>query len=228
MKNDFRYEIKFVLNEREMSHALTWLSIIGTKKFSDRSINSLYFDNLNQELARDNLAGISNRCKVRLRYYGDEILESSVQNLEVKLREGRLGSKIIYSLLTIKEALKYKALHELSKDIFQEIYNSYFTHTSINNYLIPILFVKYKREYYKIYNEVRITIDRNIKFYNTPLNAKLDSLKPIFYNSCIMEIKFPKNLKFDVANLIRSLHITPKRHSKYLTGLAKLGYASYI
>ena len=73
MKNDFRYEIKFVLNEREMSHALTWLSIIGTKKFSDRSINSLYFDNLNQELARDNLAGISNRCKVRLRYYGDEI-----------------------------------------------------------------------------------------------------------------------------------------------------------
>ena len=46
MKNDFRYEIKFVLNEREMSHALTWLSIIGTKKFSDRSINSLYFDNL--------------------------------------------------------------------------------------------------------------------------------------------------------------------------------------
>lgn len=228
MKNDFRYEIKFVLNEREMSHALTWLSIIGAKKFSDRSINSLYFENLKQELARENLAGISDRCKVRLRYYGDDILESSIQNLEIKLREGRLGSKIIYSLLTIKEALKHKTLHELSKNIFQEIYNSHFTHTSINNYLTPILFTKYKREYYKIYNEVRITIDRNIKFYNTPPNVKLSSLKPIFYNSFIMEIKFPKNLKLDVANLIRSLHITPRRHSKYLTGLAKLGYASYI
>ena len=64
MKNDFRYEVKFVLNEREISHALSWLSIIGAKKFSERTINSLYFENLNHELAKDNLAGISNRRKL--------------------------------------------------------------------------------------------------------------------------------------------------------------------
>lgn len=229
MNNDSRYEIKFVLNEKEMTHVLSYLNVIGAKKnFPDRMINSLYFEYLDQKLAGDNLAGISNRCKIRLRFYGDNILESSDQKLEVKLREGRLGSKIIYPLLTIKNALKHKTIFELSKDIFHEIYNSYFTHYSINNYLVPILLIKYKREYYKIYNGIRITIDKNIKFYNTPQYAKLNSLKPISYNPYVVEIKFPKNLRLNALNLIQSLNVAPKRHSKYLMGLAKLGYAPYF
>jgi len=229
MNNDSRYEIKFVLNEREMTHILSCLNINGAKKnFPDRMINSLYFEYLDQKLARDNLAGISNRCKVRLRYYGDNVLESSDQKLEIKLREGRLGSKIIYPLLTIKNALRQKTLFELSKDIFQEIYNSYFTHYSINSYLVPILLIKYKREYYKIYNGIRITIDKHIKFYNTPHNGKLNSLKPISYNPYVVEIKFSKNLRLNALNLIQSLNVAPKRHSKYLMGLAKLGYAPYL
>ena len=43
-----------------------------------------------------------------------------------------------------------------------------------------------------------------------------------------MELKFSENLKLQVANLIRSLSFTPKRLSKYLLGLAMLGYATYI
>jgi len=43
-----------------------------------------------------------------------------------------------------------------------------------------------------------------------------------------MEIKFKPSMKETVAELIRPLHITPKRHSKYLIGLAVLGYAVYI
>ena len=43
-----------------------------------------------------------------------------------------------------------------------------------------------------------------------------------------MEIKFTKNFKNNVSNLLRMLKLTPKRHSKYLTGMSKLGYAVYI
>ena len=43
-----------------------------------------------------------------------------------------------------------------------------------------------------------------------------------------MEIKFEPHLKTRIAELIRPLHITPKRHSKYLAGLAMLGKAVYI
>ena len=44
----------------------------------------------------------------------------------------------------------------------------------------------------------------------------------------VMEIKFKPSMKEAVTELIRPLHMTPKRHSKYLVGLAKLGYATYI
>ena len=37
-------------------------------------------------------------------------------------------------------------------------------------------------------------------------------------------IKFNPDMKDTVSELIKPLHITPKRHSKYLTGLAMLGY----
>ena len=44
----------------------------------------------------------------------------------------------------------------------------------------------------------------------------------------VMEIKFKPDMKEVVAQLIRPLHATPKRHSKYLIGLATLGYVTYI
>ena len=43
-----------------------------------------------------------------------------------------------------------------------------------------------------------------------------------------MDIKFNPDMKDTVSELIKPLHITPKRHSKYLTGLAMLGYVVYL
>jgi len=41
-------------------------------------------------------------------------------------------------------------------------------------------------------------------------------------------IKFIPDHKDLAQRLIRSLHMTPRRHSKYLIGLAMLGYVVYI
>ena len=43
-----------------------------------------------------------------------------------------------------------------------------------------------------------------------------------------MEIKFSPTLKDNVAAIIKDLHLTPKRHSKYLVGMAALGFSVYI
>ena len=44
----------------------------------------------------------------------------------------------------------------------------------------------------------------------------------------VLEIKFDPVLKDNVARIVKSLHLTPKRHSKYLVGLAKQGFVTYI
>ena len=55
MNDQLRYEVKFVLNERELNHAMIWLNIMGAKKaFPNRKVNSLYFDNIAQEAIQHN------------------------------------------------------------------------------------------------------------------------------------------------------------------------------
>jgi hypothetical protein len=97
-----------------------------------------------------------------------------------------------------------------------------------DEYLVPTLQVNYEREYYETHDDIRITIDQNIQFSDTQLHTTLDENSSFPYPFKVMEIKFKPSMKKTVAELIRPLHITPKRHSKYLIGLAMLGYAVYI
>ena len=229
MINQQRYEIKFALNESEVTHALSWLANIDAKKkYPDRIVNSLYFDNLDQESIRDNLAGNTPRHKIRLRWYGDDEINILEPNLEIKTKNGRLGSKILYPLKINKKLIKTKSIYTISNDIFKEIYCSNFHHNAINEYLVHMLIVKYTREYFEKTNGIRITIDKKICFLNANQNVRMGYLKPSSYNFYVMEIKFSQELKQSVANLIRILQLTPKRFSKYLVGLAMFGYISYI
>ena len=95
MNQDFRYEIKFVANEMNFSIFNKWLfaETDCTKKYPDRQINSLYFDDKNFSCVRDNLSGVAQRKKYRLRWYGKIEQELSDPILEVKIKNGRLGSK---------------------------------------------------------------------------------------------------------------------------------------
>lgn len=229
MNKENRYEIKFTLNELEVTQALSWLSQIGArKKYEDRNVNSLYFDNLNHEAIKDNLAGITPRHKVRLRWYGDITSEALDPNLEIKIRNGRLGSKILFPLTKIKNLINTKSIYSLSENVFRELRRSKFVHKAINSYLLPMLIAQYQRKYYEIDNGIRITIDREISFLNANQNVKLKLLRPINYGHYVMELKFSEDLKFSAAKLLQSLSLTPKRFSKYLIGSAMLGYASYI
>jgi len=95
-------------------------------------------------------------------------------------------------------------------------------------HLVPTLQVNYEREYYETHDGIRITIDQDIQFSDTQLHARLDENNSFTYPFKVMEIKFEPNMKEVVSKLIKPLHIAPKRHSKYLIGIAILGYAVYI
>ncbi|RLA84390.1 MAG: hypothetical protein DRG78_01605 [Epsilonproteobacteria bacterium] len=229
--NDNRYEIKFILNESELVEAYYFLKMIGSfSPYPNRSINSLYFDTVDFQCVRDNLAGISQRHKVRLRWY-DENNNNNFQHpvLEIKKRNARLGSKSKYIIpnITKKDILNQTA-NTISNNVFKYIQKNYEYDYLLNEQYIPIICINYNREYYETSDGLRITIDKNINFRNITFNNSITHYNPIPYNEYIMELKFPIEMKNNVANKIRYLNLTPKRHSKYLTGMAKLGYAVYI
>jgi SPX domain protein involved in polyphosphate accumulation len=68
----YRYEIKFILNEIdlvEVEHFIKKSDLYSP--FPKREINSLYFDTPDFRCVKENLAGISNREKIRLRWYNE-------------------------------------------------------------------------------------------------------------------------------------------------------------
>ncbi len=231
MSQDYRYEVKFVLNEIQLSEFEFWMAAQTSMKeaYPDRVVNSLYFDDSDYRAARDNLTGLPNREKFRFRWYGNpadgRVLDL---RLERKVREGRLGFKQSCRLQTLEEKLLVVKLADLCDECREEFFRIGLLRGDLLSQLIPTLYVSYNRQYYQDINNVRITVDRGIEFSEVRANAKLLQSRPILYSKKIVEIKFSPDLKDNVAHLMKSLHIAPKRCSKYLHGLSMIGTAVYI
>lgn len=119
-------------------------------------------------------------------------------------------------------------MKKLSKLILDFVIKNYKYDMILNTYLHPILKVNYERQYFENQKGIRATIDRKIKFSPLSLYNKIDYFHEISYPKIILELKFPFELKLEASKLIRKLNLTPKRHTKYLAGISKLGYSSYI
>lgn len=225
MSKDYRYELKFVLDNSGLSHAMQWIYNYthAREKYSKRKVNSLYFDDVDFSSVRDNLAGLSNRRKMRIRWYGQK--KNSSLYFEEKIRNGRLVYKNSYPLISIQNTLLELTIKDIVSMCKKEMREQ---KVIFDEHLTPTLQVSYDRNYYEDLDGVRITIDQNIKFYGSLPNQKLNGVLSVPYPYKVMEIKFSPHLKTRIDGLIKPLHITPKRHSKYLIGLAMLGYVVYI
>ena len=223
--SDFRYEIKYVLNESQLSHILNLIKHHGFKKHHPkRIVNSLYFEDYNFSSVKDNLSGISKRKKLRLRWYGNN---TTPPFLEIKRRSGRVGNKT-------KITVPFKNGDEVEKMNPKEISNFLKNKNNVGNELFlysnlePMLLVNYNRDYFISKEGIRITIDKKINFRSISKFNSLNLQKKFRYNKNIVEIKFPIELKESLNTLFRKTELIPSRHSKYLVGISKLGISSYI
>ena len=223
--NNYRYEIKFVLDESSYSDALQWLYVCtnAVNRYPDRYINTIYLDNLDLESVRDNLAGVSDRVKTRIRWYDS----NSDSKLEKKIRKGRLVKKEITPLDLGNDFSSDLSPLELRNRINDALYNETKFH---DDYYISTLGVRYLRKYFEDQVGLRVTFDEKIQFSDLydDINPFQFSNRLIDYKQKIMEIKFDPSNKDYVSNLIKKLNMTPKRHSKYLVGMAHLGNVVYI
>ena len=229
MRDEFRYEIKFVLNEAALTGFLSWMYLYTNcrKKYPERTVNSIYFDDLSYSSVKDNLSGIPNRMKTRLRWYQSEKeRQIGVPFLEQKIKDGRLGTKSSIPINSLENAIFNSTFATMIKNIKEEVPHNHFASLE---YLVPALHVSYLRQYYESNNGLRITIDDNIKFDGQlSLHQILSDARKISYRSKIVELKFNPSMKNYVSDLIRPLNLTPVRNSKYLTGLAKFGQVNYL
>ena len=223
-----RYEIKYILNPSHVFEFERWLLSRPhvNRSFPSRTINSVYFDTAALRAAQDNIKGIANRKKFRVRWYGSLADSVSGLVLEVKIKTGRLGTK--------HSATLTQPLNDLLAMSAQQIEVAFHNDDAVRDLiphevaLLPVLYIGYSRQYYEAPSGIRITIDSRLEFSDLFHSHKNSLRNRAGYDKTIVEFKFPVNAKDDAAELMASLPFYPVRCSKYLLGLSLTGNAVYI
>ena len=178
--------------------------------YEDRFVNSIYFDSPSLKYAEDNLAGISNREKIRLRWYGSntEILTNPI--LEIKVKKNFQGFKEFH---TIKD-LENMKINEVNMLLVTKKLNKILSKKN----LLPMTQVCYKRSYYISFDKkVRATLDENLKY------RKLKNFVQNFFvrsNDIILEFKYSSNQDSYLRNITEGI-TRVSRNSKYINSLEK-------
>ena len=158
-----RNEKKFIFFEPPESIEKL-LNFIGSKEiYSSRIVNSIYFDTYFHKNFNEAIDGIMLRNKVRIRWYGETFNTEIRPQIENKIRISQHNYKIAKKLKNFKTKTFFNLI-DFKKYIQNEKNNKNEINYYLNN-LYPNLLVSYLRKYF-IFDNVRITLDTDLKFIN--------------------------------------------------------------
>ena len=187
-------------------------------------VNSLYFDNENFDCFWDKEAGVSQRKKLRFRYYGASLAEGEEIFMEIKRKNNVLGVKdrLLLPAADARNDLLDKKLLEFYK---QDPEND-FIHELIwfkkRNCLRPKLFITYKRKALvdRRDKRFRVTFDYDIKAQLSdsilgPRNRMVD----VYPQGVVLEVKYNNVLPKWFHEIIQKYQLERIAFSKYCNGL---------
>ncbi len=220
---DYRYERKFFISEltKDEVESLVrlhpaWFSEIYNQRF----VNNIYFDSLNLTNYLDNIEGSTQRTKYRIRWYGDLFGNIEKPILELKIKEGLLGTKESYPLssFNLDDTFDSQTITDIiNKSDIPEIIKTKLKYSN------PIILNRYSRKYFQSINEnYRITIDTNLSFYrisscnNTFLNKMIDK------NNIILELKYNQDMDNGANYIVNCFPFRLTKSSKYVSGIESL------
>ena len=225
-KSEYRYERKSYiteLSEYEVEDILRTHPAIFSEAFIQRYVNNIYFDSFSFNNYYDNIEGITDRIKIRVRWYGNLFGAIDKPTLEIKIKKGLLGKKISMPIkpfflnkdTSVGDILASNA--QLQDSLMFDL-----------NSLEPSLMNQYLRKYYKSCNgHFRITVDTNQLFYmikkqnNYFLNQISDK------NSVILELKYDEEYDSEASNITSIFPFRVTKNSKYVNGVQKIYNMSF-
>ena len=219
MKKEYRYEQKVVIshaNHYKIENIIKHHPFIFSEIFYKRQINNIYLDTLDLKNYRDNLDGNAQRMKVRIRWYGKTFGLIKNPILELKLKDGQVGSKISFVLRDFQFGKDFSF-----KDLKEKVLKNSNIPLGIlekMNLLRPTLLNSYKREYFISANKkIRITLDEDLRFFRIKGDSNTFHENISNKNLKILEIKYSK--KEDLSNFAKNFPFRIEAISKYVHGI---------
>ncbi len=214
---DARYEIKMACQEAAYEHVRTVLSMDPAALRTlhpSRRVQSLYLDTPTGTALEENLAGISHREKIRLRWYGDEG-HGVAATLERKVRENALGWKDTFRLpgtIDVEGVPRWTFMQRLGELAAPN------WRAALQNCLEPVQWITYLRDYLRTADgRVRVTVDRELRAADQRFEPALTSRRrTALPRICVVEAKCAPD-DYDAAqSLLARLPLFVDRCSKFV------------
>ena len=211
-QNKYRYERKYNLHCIDYEQLLFLIKSQEMKlHHPSRIVNNIYFDSIDLNAYYENVEGLSNRSKFRLRWYGKRF-QKMQPTFEVKIKRESVN---------IKKSLKLSAIDFFNLEHISTLHSQVekqLEERNLNLYIemmnkVPTLLNGYSRDYFiSTDNKTRLTIDRNLYFYNCQNHQEYRPEKKM-----IVEIKYPASHEPTIN--FNKFNLTLGKSSKYVSGL---------
>ena len=218
--DNYRFERKFIIPER-LTHSIEEVvksnSALMRKIFCPRFINNIYFDNSRFKFFFENIDGVSERMKTRIRWYGN--LKGKIKKpvLEFKQKHGLTGSKTSIDLPSFDLKDIYRPGFLLS--LFQNS-NLDMRKKELMLSLTPSLINRYQRKYFLSFDQkFRVTLDNHLKYYPVSSPEQLSSRGLKDSLSMIMELKYSPIYQLESNNITQEFPFRVIKNSKYVRGI---------
>ena len=222
--NSYRYERKFLIDgtDRYTVERIIRSNTQNLKTlFPPRRINNIYFDDIEMHAFHDNLEGITNRRKFRIRWYGNDIyglIHKPV--LEIKIRNNSVGMKEKYSLPPI--SLNNKTSHLDIREILLKSNIPSIRKEELMR-LSPKLVNGYSRKYLiSSDKKYRLTLDNDLFYIKSNQRKIFSNYKITNTKSTVMEIKYNRDDDDKISKLTSQFDFRLTKNSKYVNGVYKL------
>ena len=185
-----RYERKYRIEGLSLNVILQTIKMHPAtlrKIYPDRQINNIYFDTPDYTTYKENVMGIANRKKYRVRWYGFDPLVIKKPKLEIKHRNNEVGTKNIYDV----GLFDFDNLYDLTKEVNQL--------SGTFAMLRPALLNSYRRAYFGTSDQkFRITIDWDLKYCSMLNINQFRTYQAFEKNVFVLEVKYDKELEQEV------------------------------
>ena len=218
-----RYELKMSCEERAYPLVLAQLRLhhAGIRTlYPSRLVQSVYLDTHDSRALSDNLAGISERHKLRLRWYGPDTRQVH-GTLERKNRENMLGTKDTLELaepIDVEGTTRLdfaRRLRQLATPEWRRL---------LEGDMEPALWVAYDRDYLTTADHVvRVTVDRSLRFADQRYRVRLSPDRPTpTPRLLVVEFKAPLSARERLEELVQEMPMRVDRCSKFVLGTSPL------
>lgn len=215
-----RYEVKLVGSQHDHERVRAELRLLGATLrplYTPRIVQSIYFDTPEGRAVSENLAGISTRTKLRLRWYGAETSAVSAQ-FECKHRESGLGSKDTHyldGLIDIDGARRSTFVRELRRRLPGHMADALNGHE-------PVQWIRYYREYMSSHDgTLRVTLDRDVTAFDQRPERRITSRKSTpLPKLLIVELKADEAHRESIERCLQGIALPPSKCSKFVMASA--------